>query len=283
MDQNCSNSSAEVSCVGCEKNMSHMDLNTRTAHVEKCLGLTIVTTTHEGDQDRQLDRLKGCPVCGSEWRSLSTPRSTHVQECANKHSLSLTVLNDLIDMFCESLNSGQQYRSKEEKIKASSFLKSFGGYQDRDDSADFQPMLRRRTPMAQTQIQAKRVSKKRQAVIDEFDNDLNEAKGLSLSLKRVTPDESSMPLSSKRKDRAIELAKSDILACEEAQNHIKQRAMAFKYQNEEKLSLLKLQQQERIHIENSIYLWNVGSLAENSPLLSKSCYYCPMLAKYLGE
>ncbi|KAJ2747041.1 5'-flap endonuclease [Coemansia sp. BCRC 34301] len=107
-----------------------------------------------------------------------------------------------------------------------------------DDDDDFQS-TKARPALRQTQIAVHRVSKKQQAFLDDLDDDLNVAKAMSLSLKRG-PDPAAnggKGAAAKRRDnssgRADALAKSDILACSEAQSFIQQRAAVLEKMDEE--------------------------------------------------
>ncbi|PIA18173.1 hypothetical protein COEREDRAFT_96315 [Coemansia reversa NRRL 1564] len=97
-----------------------------------------------------------------------------------------------------------------------------------------------RIPLRQTVLSTRRVGKKRQEALDEMDDDLNEAKALSLSLRHGSELELSKQrrVNSKRKDarsKATELlSRSDILASKEAQSYIRQRAVAFRYMDEKR-------------------------------------------------
>ncbi|KAJ2077929.1 hypothetical protein H4R24_004814 [Coemansia sp. RSA 988] len=96
-----------------------------------------------------------------------------------------------------------------------------------------------RIPLRQTVLSTRRVGKKRQEVLDEMDNDLNEAKALSLSLRHgPDPDlpkhRNQISRQKGSRSKATELlSRSDILASKEAQSYIRQRAIALRYMDED--------------------------------------------------
>ncbi|KAJ2805345.1 5'-flap endonuclease [Coemansia guatemalensis] len=115
---------------------------------------------------------------------------------------------------------------------------------DIEEDDDFKS-TRVRIPLRQTILSARRVGKKRQEVLDEMDDDLNEAKALSLSLRHGPDPELSKhrKSNSRRKEarsKAAELLnRSDILASKEAQSYIRQRAVALRYMDERRETTAK--------------------------------------------
>ncbi|KAJ2499347.1 hypothetical protein GGH96_003573 [Coemansia sp. RSA 1972] len=110
---------------------------------------------------------------------------------------------------------------------------------DLSEDEDFQS-TKPRIPLRQSAISVRRVGKKRQEVLDEFDDELNEAKALSLSLTR-TPDATKLSKTPPKRRGAHTtpremLNRSDILASEEAQSYIRQRAAALERMDAERQS-----------------------------------------------
>ncbi|KAJ1794073.1 hypothetical protein LPJ59_004612, partial [Coemansia sp. RSA 2399] len=100
-----------------------------------------------------------------------------------------------------------------------------------------------RVPLCQTRISlTQRQSIRKREFLDELDDDLNEAKALSLSLVRTSEyglDSADIPKNGGAKRRGVAgakaegaLAVSEILASEEAQSYIRQRAAALAHMDE---------------------------------------------------
>ncbi|KAJ2588557.1 hypothetical protein H4R99_007760, partial [Coemansia sp. RSA 1722] len=85
-----------------------------------------------------------------------------------------------------------------------------------------------RVSLQQTRIAIGNRGKKQQSVLDELDDDLNEAKALSLSLKRRSDQLPSKP-AQRRRDTGPKyvdlLASSDVLSSQDAQSFIRHRAL----------------------------------------------------------
>ncbi|KAJ2491672.1 hypothetical protein IWW37_002122 [Coemansia sp. RSA 2050] len=160
--------------------------------------------------------------------------------------------------------------------------------EDCDD--DFQ-IAKPRSALTQSRIAVRKVSKKRQEFLDDLDDDLNIAKTLSLSLKRgLDPVKRGKGVATgKRREnlvaRADALAKSDILASREAQNFIRQRAVALERMDEErqaadllclnkgKTGVIETESQRSDH--SPMRLWDLGALPDASEL-----EYCEIFENY---
>ncbi|KAJ2160582.1 hypothetical protein GGH19_001953 [Coemansia sp. RSA 1807] len=158
---------------------------------------------------------------------------------------------------------------------------------DLSEDEDFQS-TKPRLPLRQSVISVRRVGKKRQEVLDEFDDELNEAKALSLSLTR-TPDATkiSKPPPKRRGAHTTPrelLNRSDILASEEAQSYIRQRAAALERMDAERQSIRQgyseqaaacavgASESQPTHSSN---LWKIGS-QDSAP----DNMYCPLFENY---
>ncbi|KAJ1989261.1 hypothetical protein GGI25_004803 [Coemansia spiralis] len=156
-----------------------------------------------------------------------------------------------------------------------------------------------RMPLRQTCISVtRRAGKRKQEFLDELDDDLNEAKALSLSLKRASStdeifeDRSRSSGNSRHAKRRGAggvkeenlLAKSDILASEEAQQYIRQRAVALACMDEETMSNNSFEFRESpvstglcssAAESPGLKLWQLGSLSKPA---GNEC--CPIFEKY---
>ncbi|KAJ2710708.1 hypothetical protein H4R19_003618 [Coemansia spiralis] len=204
----------------------------RTLHVEACLDMPTSTSTGAAARlTAVLERLDDCPVCGAAWTG---PREAHVKACAAQHSLTAKELSSLVDMFRESLDSPHASSASVcTSCRGPARSECPGGALSIEIAEDdvFQS-ARVRVPLRQAAISVRRISKKQQEVLDELDDDLCEAKALSLSLTRGP----APPLRMSRerpKAAAGQLERSDILACGEAQSYIRQRSVALERMDEE--------------------------------------------------
>ncbi|KAJ2543252.1 hypothetical protein GGF49_002237 [Coemansia sp. RSA 1853] len=155
------------------------------------------------------------------------------------------------------------------------------------EDEDFQS-TKPRVPLRQSVISVRRVGKKRQEVIDEFDDELNEAKALSLSLTRTTDATRFGKTPSKRRGAHTAprelLNRSDILASEEAQSYIRQRAAALERMDAERQSIRQGYSEQAAACEVdaselqpafSSNLWKIGS-QDSAP----DNMYCPLFENY---
>ncbi|KAJ2726575.1 5'-flap endonuclease [Coemansia sp. Benny D115] len=154
-----------------------------------------------------------------------------------------------------------------------------------------------RVNLKQSRIAVSKKDRRREEFLDEIDDDLNEAKALSLSLKRG-PDSSAdeyQQAGVKRRSRSAksteELTRSDILASKEAQNYIRQRAVALEKMDAGRFGPTHSSGQE-IHTgacstdedsnaqsPDSRRLWSLGSRAKCAS--DSDCYeYCPIFDNY---
>ncbi|KAJ1938157.1 5'-flap endonuclease, partial [Kickxella alabastrina] len=167
---------------------------------------------------------------------------------------------------------------------------------DIPEDADFQSTRVRVAALKQTRIAVSRVDKRRQEFLDELDGDLNEAKALSLSLKRGPDLDLAKPAGKRRdtvaKSAAALMAKSDILASEDAQHFIRHRAVALEKMDEEHQirifdslaysaysdgdSAAESQQRQRQQSAGGVRLWDLGS-HECGP---DGFNYCPIFENY---
>ncbi|KAJ2645767.1 hypothetical protein IWW40_005871 [Coemansia sp. RSA 1250] len=133
-----------------------------------------------------------------------------------------------------------------------------------------------RLPLKQSVISTRRVGKKRQEVLDEFDDDLNEGKALSLSLLRNSDIEPHKKTTAKRRNgRGAEcLDRSDILPCKEAQDYIRQRASALEQMDSSAIQS-SFPSSDDCKLQPEPSLWNIGSLNSISREL-----YCPIFENY---
>ncbi|KAJ1951910.1 hypothetical protein EC988_003839, partial [Linderina pennispora] len=210
-------------------------------------------------------RLADCPVCGKAWPFRDPSRISHVKQCAARYSVSATDLYSLIDVFKDSLDSSSSLNLPPEKPKQAQakkprtidgwvnqhtgsgqmaveqgspsyqhITKSFAYEIPGDD--DFQS-TRITVPKRQSRIAINRLTKKQQEFMDELDEDLIAAKALSLSLKRNISDSVVSEYPAKKREskdkKVARLERSDILACADAQDYIRQRAVALAYLDEE--------------------------------------------------
>ncbi|KAJ2784931.1 hypothetical protein H4R18_000856 [Coemansia javaensis] len=231
-----------IDCAVCAADLSALEVGRRAAHVEACLG---ARAPRAAAGDDTLDRLDDCPVCGAAWAAeRGAPRVAHARACAAQHGLTAGEFAALVDMFRESLggsrseHSGASAPRRARARPIDGWLgrrgSSSGAASQSSEAAedeDFQA-ARARAPRRQAAISVRRVGKKAQAALDELDDDLNEAKALSLSLTREPRAEAVRAPTGRR--AAELLARSDILAGEEAQSYIRQRAMALERMDEER-------------------------------------------------
>ncbi|KAJ1997779.1 hypothetical protein H4R26_005703, partial [Coemansia thaxteri] len=157
------------------------------------------------------------------------------------------------------------------------------------DDDDFQA-TKPRVVLTQTRIAVRRVNKRQQEFLDELDEELNEAKALSLSLQRGPDlpkrDKSAVRRREKSAKGTDVLAKSDILASAEAQSLIRQRAIALERIDEERQAVADLRRADKGRavvgggadqalVDGALRLWDMGALSEAS-----GREYCAIFESY---
>ncbi|KAJ2770226.1 hypothetical protein IWQ57_002758 [Coemansia nantahalensis] len=288
--------STPIQCAVCGVDLAVLGLAARNTHVEACLDAPASASASTSASAcaavrfaATLERLDDCPVCGAAWTG---PRKAHAKACAAQHGLTAKELSSLVDMFRESLDSthgsstspgcGGPARPEpdpaasraERRVPKKHTGKVLSFVVAEDDA--FQS-TRVRVPLRQAAISVRRISKKRQEVLDELDDDLCEAKALSLSLTRGSAQHCRK---SKERPRgaAEQLERSDILASGEAQSYIRQRSVALELMDKENAasaSAAPSRGSSGARTEQHAALWTLGS-QESGP----RDMYCPMFDAY---
>ncbi|KAI8325259.1 hypothetical protein GQ54DRAFT_295516 [Martensiomyces pterosporus] len=183
---------------------------------------------------------------------------------------------------CRSpVSTGARRRSKPRSRPTSASI-SF----EISEDEDFQS-TKLHVSMRQTTIAAQKLGKRQQEFLDELDDELNEAKALSLSLKRgPEPLRRGKPPAKRKRassEAAALLERSDILSCTEAQSYIRQRAMALERMDETNQTCegctgdmmhYSSHPEEKQPTTEGVYLWNAS--ATGTPASD----YCPIFEMY---
>ncbi|KAJ2707765.1 hypothetical protein FB645_000538 [Coemansia sp. IMI 203386] len=208
--------------------------------------------------------------------------------------------------FPDSLNSIQSVKPASSTTSAASspkpsfpFSRSSSSVSfDIPEDDDFQSN-KMRVSLQQTRIAIGNRGKKQQSVLDELDDDLNEAKALSLSLKRRSDQLPSKPAQRRRDTgpKSVDLlASSDVLSSQDAQSFIRHRALELEridkelyerdsYAASQPYSVESVETVDsRLHVapEDAVQLWNLASLDSENAIDGRSIC-CPMFENFKME